>query len=312
MPEAFLDTTIINGCCYPYLQVQRRHYRFRILNGSQARFYNLQLYYADPTAPTEVKMVPADGATYAGPYGNVTVPSDLRSGGVPDPSKAGPMITQIGTEGGFLPTPVALNNPPKPIDFDANPLSPTFGNATAYTLLLAPAERVDLIIDFTDVPAGSNLILYSDSPAPFPGGDPRNDYYTGDPDYTDARRESGRPFRRRTSHRRRLRSQHQDPDAVPGGESAGLAPSKSLNTLQKMALARPESAIFPPIEPLPQQGAQGQAPDPERDLRDRGDLRQPLLRSSHSDAGNHCGAGGGSMGHSHFLPGLPAKTAGRW
>ena len=65
-------------------------------------------------------------------------------------------------------------------------MSPTFGNAFYYTLLLAPAERCDFIIDFTDVPTGSTLILYSDSPAPFPGGDPRNDYFTGDPDYTNA------------------------------------------------------------------------------------------------------------------------------
>ena len=169
--------------------MQRRHYRFRILNGSQARFYNLQLYYADPAFPTEIRMVPADGATYVGPYGNVTVPNDVRFGGVPDPRLAGPMITQIGTEGGFLPTPVALNNPPQPIDSYANqfPYNPyPLGNATAYTLLLAPAERCDLIIDFTDVPSGSTLILYSDSPAPFPGGDPRNDYFTGDQNYTDA------------------------------------------------------------------------------------------------------------------------------
>ncbi len=76
IPEAFLDTTIINGACYPYLQVQQRHYRFRILNGNQARFYNLQLYYADPAFPTEIKMVAADGATYVGPYGSVTVPND--------------------------------------------------------------------------------------------------------------------------------------------------------------------------------------------------------------------------------------------
>jgi FtsP/CotA-like multicopper oxidase with cupredoxin domain len=93
IPEAFLDTTIINGACYPYQEVQRHHYRFRVLNGSQARFYNLQLYYADPQAPSEVRMVPANGATYAGPYGNVIVPNDGRWGGVPDPRLAGPIIT---------------------------------------------------------------------------------------------------------------------------------------------------------------------------------------------------------------------------
>jgi spore coat protein A len=47
---------------------------------------------------------------------------------------------------------------------------------------MAPAERADLIIDFSSVPVGANLILYNDAPAPFPMGDPRNDYYTGDPD----------------------------------------------------------------------------------------------------------------------------------
>jgi spore coat protein A len=32
--------------------------------------------------------------------------------------------------------------------------------------------------------AGQTFILYNDSVAPFPGGDPRNDYFTGDPDQT--------------------------------------------------------------------------------------------------------------------------------
>ncbi len=34
--------------------------------------------------------------------------------------------------------------------------------------------------------AGKSFILYNDAPAPFPGGDPRNDYFTGDPDQTAA------------------------------------------------------------------------------------------------------------------------------
>jgi spore coat protein A len=51
-----------------------------------------------------------------------------------------------------------------------------------YNLLLAPAERADIIIDFSHVPAGSRLILYSDTPAPFPMGDDRNDYFTGNED----------------------------------------------------------------------------------------------------------------------------------
>jgi len=51
-------------------------------------------------------------------------------------------------------------------------------------LLLAPGERADVLIDFTDL-AGKSFIVYNDAPAPFPGGDPRNDYFTGDPNFTD-------------------------------------------------------------------------------------------------------------------------------
>lgn len=171
VPEFFADTTIINGCCYPYLEVQRRHYRFRILNGSNARFYNLQLYFAQSNDLDNVLS------------------------GEADLTRPGPRITQIGTECGFLPDPVALPSNPsasgvtqQQLVFDTDATSLTFGNPVYYNLLLAPAERCDLLIDFTDVPTGSTLILYSDAVAPFPAvsGDPRNDYYTGDPDYTDA------------------------------------------------------------------------------------------------------------------------------
>jgi FtsP/CotA-like multicopper oxidase with cupredoxin domain len=36
-PEYLSDTPVVNGSLYPYLPVEQRHYRFRILNGSQAR-----------------------------------------------------------------------------------------------------------------------------------------------------------------------------------------------------------------------------------------------------------------------------------
>ncbi len=46
VPESFLDTPIINGCAYPYLEVGMKAYRFRILYASNERYYNLQLYFA--------------------------------------------------------------------------------------------------------------------------------------------------------------------------------------------------------------------------------------------------------------------------
>ena len=62
--------------------------------------------------------------------------------------------------------------------------SPPIIAVTGKTLYLAPGERADVIVDFSQVPAGSKLILYNDAPAPAPNGDSRVDYYTGDVDQT--------------------------------------------------------------------------------------------------------------------------------
>jgi hypothetical protein len=58
------------------------------------------------------------------------------------------------------------------------------GNVDQHSLLLAPAERADVIVDFSQF-AGQTLILYNDAPAAFPARDPRYDYYTGNGDYRD-------------------------------------------------------------------------------------------------------------------------------
>ena len=51
--EAFMDTPVVNGTAYPYLEVEPKAYRFRILNAGNDRFLNLQLYVAaDKTTPT--------------------------------------------------------------------------------------------------------------------------------------------------------------------------------------------------------------------------------------------------------------------
>ena len=41
VPEFFGDTPVVNGKAYPFLDAQPRRYRLRLLNGSQARFYDL-------------------------------------------------------------------------------------------------------------------------------------------------------------------------------------------------------------------------------------------------------------------------------
>ena len=78
-------------------------------------------------------------------------PADGRDGGVPDPRLAGPPWIQIGTEGGLLPAPVVI--PSTPIGYEANRRSITIGNVATHGLWLGPAERADVIVDFSRLPA---------------------------------------------------------------------------------------------------------------------------------------------------------------
>ena len=89
--EAFMDTAVVNGTAFPTLTVEPKAYRFRILNAADDRFFNLQLYLADPTVVTsdgrtntEVKMVPAAAAAGF----PESWPTDGRAGGVPDPLRS--------------------------------------------------------------------------------------------------------------------------------------------------------------------------------------------------------------------------------
>jgi FtsP/CotA-like multicopper oxidase with cupredoxin domain len=108
--EAFAPFTIVNGAVWPYLEVEPTTYRFRILNGSNARTYRLV----------------------------------LTREGRPDHGR----VTQIGTDGGLLPGPVGL---------------PRQG------LVLASAERADLLVDFSDLAPGDEITVWNTAPAPFDG-----------------------------------------------------------------------------------------------------------------------------------------------
>lgn len=102
VPEFFGNVILVNGKVWPYLEVEARKYRFRILNGSNARFYNLTL--------------------------------------------GGLNFDQIGSDGGLFRSPVKLTS-----------------------ILLAPAERADVIVDFSGH-AGQSIILTNNAPdGPFTG-----------------------------------------------------------------------------------------------------------------------------------------------
>ena len=79
MQEFFGNAICVNGKATPFLEVEPRKYRFRMVNGSNARFYHLTL-------------VPADAS--GKPNGR--------------PAEAPPFM-QIGTDGGLLPAPLKMH-----------------------------------------------------------------------------------------------------------------------------------------------------------------------------------------------------------
>jgi hypothetical protein len=82
-----------------------------------------------------------------------------------------PAIWQIGSDGGLLDKPVAINS------FTPFTLNPTDTSVTPYgspvltssRLFLAPSERMDVIIDFSGF-QGKTFTLINDANYPFPGG----------------------------------------------------------------------------------------------------------------------------------------------
>ncbi len=94
--EYFGDVMLVNGKVWPFLNVEPRLYRFRILNGCNARILSLDI--------------------------------------------GGPKFWQIGAEGGMWDIPVPVKQ-----------------------LVLAPAERADVIVDFTRF-AGQTLVMKNHKP----------------------------------------------------------------------------------------------------------------------------------------------------
>jgi FtsP/CotA-like multicopper oxidase with cupredoxin domain len=142
IPEFFGDVITVNGKSWPTLSVEPRRYRFRFLNGSNARFYIMQLF------------------NQAG--------VDMHANGA-----AGPAIWQIGSDGGLFNQPVKLADPANGNQQCAG--SPVGNNtdigAGAHCLFLAPAERADVIIDFAGL-AGKTFTLKNFAVIPFPSGGP--------------------------------------------------------------------------------------------------------------------------------------------
>jgi spore coat protein A len=124
IPEFVGDTIVVNGKTWPFLNVERKRYRFLFLNGSNARTY--EMFLVDPV--TKVM---------------------------------GPPMWVVGTDGGYLDTPVKIDPNVKPND----------------KLVVMPGERYDVIVDFNDptwLAANPNfsgtLILRNTGRTPYPKG----------------------------------------------------------------------------------------------------------------------------------------------
>ncbi len=135
--EFWGDTMLVNGTAFPFVEVEPRRYRLRMLNACNTRFLSLRLVYA----AGQKFPLHAEG----------------------DPNNPGPMMQQVGTEGGFLDPAVA-------------PQGVLIGGAKN-PLVLSPAERADVIVDFSKVKPGKYVILYNDAPVPYPGGTPLADFH---------------------------------------------------------------------------------------------------------------------------------------
>jgi len=112
--------------------------------------------------PVRIRMLNACSSRFLNPRlvdtAGLTFPDNA------EPSNTlGPRFIQIGTEGGYLPQPVVLDG------------------TGAAQLLLAPAERADILIDFSKAKAGREFILFNDAPGPFPGGAAIFDFYPKNP-----------------------------------------------------------------------------------------------------------------------------------
>ena len=150
-----------------------------MLNAANDRFFNFQWYVADPTTGTRERSRVRPDELWRRPR-----PTPSWSRRPTQASTNGPDWIVIGSEGGFLPAPVVVNGH-QPITWITDPTRFDVGNVDKHSLVIAPAERADVIVDFSNY-AGKTLILYNDAPAAYPARIPSYDYYTGAPDLSPA------------------------------------------------------------------------------------------------------------------------------
>ena len=67
VPEFFGDVAVVNAKIWPYVDVEPRRYRLRIVNGSQSRFYNLRFADENSGRALPFAQIGADGGLLRAP-----------------------------------------------------------------------------------------------------------------------------------------------------------------------------------------------------------------------------------------------------
>ena len=151
IPEFVGDAIVVNGKTWPYLNVEPRRYRFRFLDGSNARFYRMFLENMVTTTP-------------------------------------GPVFWQIGTDGGLLDAPVKID-PNDPLVPRLLLLAPgeradiiiDFAAFAGQTLTLRNIARTPFPRGGTADPQTTGQIMQFRVTLPFPGPDTTYDPASGAP-----------------------------------------------------------------------------------------------------------------------------------
>ena len=142
-PEAFFNVIVVNGASWPKLEVAPALYRFRVLDACNSRFLNLSLFQVNPGQNT------------------------ITASEVP--------FFQLGAEQSLLPQVVMIQtgyatplSPNVPIPTKTSQMRPAAHKDQA--LLLGPAERADVIVDFRGLPHGTRVRMINTGPdSPFGG-----------------------------------------------------------------------------------------------------------------------------------------------
>eukprot|EP00429_Kryptoperidinium_foliaceum_P122849 CAMPEP_0176321284 /NCGR_PEP_ID=MMETSP0121_2-20121125/71266_1 /TAXON_ID=160619 /ORGANISM="Kryptoperidinium foliaceum, Strain CCMP 1326" /LENGTH=896 /DNA_ID=CAMNT_0017663715 /DNA_START=69 /DNA_END=2759 /DNA_ORIENTATION=+ len=140
-PEAFFNVMVVNGVSWPVHQVKRGLYRFRLLNGCNSRFLNLFL---------------------------VTIPGGSGHSGWDEQVP----LYMIGGDQSLLPKVVKVTKGHKTVlpGDGTEPSAETPAGDPEEALVLGPAERADVIVDFSHLPAGTVVRMVNTGPdEPFGG-----------------------------------------------------------------------------------------------------------------------------------------------